>query len=77
MRVRYGMVTLPRGQRPGRWEDLSDDDVNALRKSVGLSAKVTRGDKTRGGFSRKAFTNKPASSKKRATGSRKPAKGRR
>ena len=77
MRVRYGMVSLPRGQKPGRWEDLPDDAVNALRKSVGLGAKVTRGDKTRGGFSRKVFSNKPAGGKKRAGGARKPSKGRR
>ncbi len=77
MRVRYGAVSLPRGQRPGRWEDLSDEAVNALRKSVGLAAKVTRGDKTRGGFSRKQFSNKRLSGKKRAGGARKTTKGRR
>jgi len=67
MRVRYGAVSLPRGQRPGRWEELPDDAVNALRKSVGLEAKTTRGDKTRGGFSRKQFSGKPSSGK-RSTG---------
>ncbi len=67
MRVRYGAVSLPRGQRLGRWEELPDDDVNALRKSVGLVAKTTRGDKTRGGFSRKQFSGKPSSGK-RSTG---------
>jgi len=77
MRVRYGAVSLPRGQRPGRWEDLPDEAVNALRKSVGLAAKVTRGDKTRGGFSRKQFSNKRLSGKKRAGGARKTTKGRR
>ncbi len=77
MRVRYGAVSLPRGQRPGRWEDLPDDTVNALRQSVGLAAKVTRGDKTRGGFSRKPFSNKRTSGKKRAGGARKTIKGRR
>jgi 23S rRNA pseudouridine2605 synthase len=77
MRVRYGAVSLPRGQKPGRWEELSDDDVNALRKSVQLTAKVTRGDKTRGGFSRKQFSNKPPSGKKYAGSSRKTTKGRR
>jgi len=77
MRVRYGLVSLPRGQRPGRWEDLPDDEVNALRKSVGLSAKVTRSDKTRGGFSRKQFSNKRSSGKSQTGGSRKNSKGRR
>ncbi len=82
MRVRYGAVSLPRGQRPGRWEELPDDAVNALRKSVGLEAKTTRGDKTRGGFSRKQFSGKPSSGK-RSTGkkyagsTRKTIKGRR
>ncbi len=77
MRVRYGVVSLPRGQRPGRWEDLPDDAVNTLRQNVGLEAKVTRGDKTRGGFSRKQFSNKRTSGKKRAGGAQKTIKGRR
>jgi len=77
MRVRYGAVSLPRGQRPGRWEDLPDDAVNALRKNVGLAAKVTRGDKTRGGFSRKQFTNKRTGGKKGTGSTRKTTKGRR
>ena len=77
MRVRYGAVSLPRGQRPGRWEDLPDDAVNTLRKNVGLVAKVTRGDKTRGGFSRKQFSNKRSAGKKHADGARKTTKGRR
>ncbi len=78
MRVRYGAVSLPRGQRLGRWEELPDDAVNALRKSVGLVAKVTRGDKTRGGFSRKQFSGKPSSAKpssaKRSSGKRSTGK---
>jgi len=77
MRVRYGLVSLPRGQRPGRWEDLPDDAVNDLRKSVGLNAKVTRSDKTRGGVSRKQFSNKRPSGKKQSSGTRKNSKGRR
>ena len=77
MRVRYGAVSLPRGQRPGRWEDLPDDAVNTLRKNVGLVAKVTRGDKTRGGFSRKQFSNKRSAGKKHADGARKTTKGQR
>jgi 23S rRNA pseudouridine2605 synthase len=39
MRIRYGPVTLPRGQRPGRWEDLPEDVVDTLRRSVGLAPK--------------------------------------
>lgn len=36
MRVRYGSIVLPRGQKPGRWEDLPDELVEDLRLSVGL-----------------------------------------
>jgi len=42
MRVRFGLITLPRGQKLGRWEEVPDDLVNELRKSVGLPAKTTR-----------------------------------
>ena len=42
MRVRFGLVSLPRGQKPGRWEDLPDNMVNEMRRSVGLDAKKTR-----------------------------------
>jgi len=40
MRVRYGPVTLPRGQKPGRWEDMPEQAVDALRRSVDLPAKA-------------------------------------
>lgn len=36
MRVRYGNISLPRGQKPGRWEDLPEDAVEQLQRSVGL-----------------------------------------
>jgi 23S rRNA pseudouridine2605 synthase len=42
MRVRYGAVTLPRGQKPGRWEDMPAEAVDALRRSVGLRSKLSR-----------------------------------
>ena len=42
MRVRYGSITLPRGQKPGRWEDLPDVAVDELRRSVGLRSKLQR-----------------------------------
>ncbi len=35
-RVRYGLVKLPRWQKLGRWEDLSEKDMLALYESVGL-----------------------------------------
>lgn len=42
MRVRYGSVSLPRGQKPGRWEELPEPAVDVLRGTVGLSAKAGR-----------------------------------
>lgn len=74
MRVRYGLVSLPRGQRPGRWEDLPEDAVNALRRSVGLPAKTSRAS----GRAKGAFPGKhPASSRSPGKKPRKPVKGRR
>ncbi len=35
-RVRYGLVKLPRWQKPGRWEDMEEKDMRALYESVGL-----------------------------------------
>ncbi|MHB8257096.1 MAG: 23S rRNA pseudouridine(2605) synthase RluB [Acidiferrobacterales bacterium] len=35
IRVRYGPVTLPRGLRPGRWEDMEPPAMGALLHSVG------------------------------------------
>lgn len=43
MRIRYGSIVLPKGQKPGRWEDLPDDLVNELRLSVGLRSKMLSG----------------------------------
>ncbi len=40
IRVRYGPVTLPRWLRPGRWEELNDEQVSKLRQSVGLEAEA-------------------------------------
>lgn len=35
-RVRYGLVKLPRWQKPGRWEDMEEKDMLALYESVDL-----------------------------------------
>ncbi|NOQ79193.1 MAG: pseudouridine synthase [Gammaproteobacteria bacterium] len=35
-RVRYGLIKLPRWQKPGRWEDLEEKELLALYESVGL-----------------------------------------
>jgi 23S rRNA pseudouridine2605 synthase len=86
MRVRYGMISLPRGQRPGRWEELPEQAVDVLRRSVDLPAKAAvkgqRGDsRARPSSSGRRFTGKGASaksaSKKQASGSRRPVKHRR
>jgi 23S rRNA pseudouridine2605 synthase len=67
MRVRFGLVSLPRGQKPGRWEDLPDEMVNELRKSVGLLAKQTRSG-GEGGGSRKSAPGDLRRSGKKAKG---------
>lgn len=36
VRVRFGGISLPRGQKPGRWEDLPEEAVDQLQRSVGL-----------------------------------------
>lgn len=86
MRVRYGMISLPRGQRPGRWEELPEQAVDVLRRSVDLPAKAAikgqRGDsRARPASSGRRFTGKGASTKsankKQASGSRRPVKHRR
>jgi len=53
MRVRFGLVSLPRGQKPGRWEDLPDEMVSELRRSVGLDVKKVRSG-GKGGSPRKS-----------------------
>lgn len=35
-RVRFGDIELPRGQKPGRWEELEENDLLLLYRSVGL-----------------------------------------
>lgn len=41
-RVRYGPIALPRWLRPGRWEELSDEQVSLLRQSVELEPQPKR-----------------------------------
>ena len=75
-RVRYGSITLPRGQRPGRWEDLPYEIVDDLRRSVGLTSKISPARDRRGSSRRsESGTRKSASRKK--VGSRRSGKGRR
>jgi 23S rRNA pseudouridine2605 synthase len=86
MRVRYGSVSLPRGQKPGRWEELSEQDVDVLRRSVGLPAKATKrgsaaAGRTRDTAKNRRFTSKgstkQSSDKRQARSARKPVKNRR
>jgi len=37
MRVRFGPMTLPRTLRPGKFQELETDDINTLRRTVGLA----------------------------------------
>ncbi len=46
MRTRYGVVSLPRYLRPGRWEEMNEQQVRALRADVGLDTVGVR-DKSR------------------------------
>ena len=38
IRTRHGPITLPKGLKRGRWEELEDNQVRALMASVGLKA---------------------------------------
>jgi 23S rRNA pseudouridine2605 synthase len=46
MRVRFGPISLPKWLKPGRWEEMDERDVNALRQLVGLEAKAIRRDRS-------------------------------
>jgi len=41
-RVRFGPVSLPRWQKPGRWEDLDEKAIEYLLSLTGLATKVGR-----------------------------------
>src|SRR6202007_1466337 len=38
IRTRHGPISLPRGLKRGRWEELDDNQVRSLMASVGLKA---------------------------------------
>jgi 23S rRNA pseudouridine2605 synthase len=48
IRTRHGPVTLPRGLKRGRWEELEDNQVRALLGAVGLKAPAEERDGPRG-----------------------------
>ncbi len=43
-RIRYGVVELPRGQKPGRWEELDEQGMHELYASVGLKIQRPKTD---------------------------------
>ena len=49
IRTRHGPISLPRGLRRGRWEELEDSQVRSLMASVGLKAPVEEKGGKRGG----------------------------
>lgn len=52
IRTRHGPLTLPRGLRRGRWEELDEAQVRALLNAVGMKAPgAQRGDERRPGDS--------------------------
>ncbi|CBL44603.1 Ribosomal large subunit pseudouridine synthase B [gamma proteobacterium HdN1] len=43
IRVRYGCVTLPRGLKAGRWEELSEDQISELAQLCGAGLRKRTG----------------------------------
>jgi 23S rRNA pseudouridine2605 synthase len=48
IRVRYGMVTLPRGLRPGRWQEMDPKTAKQLLKLVNMEVEAPEPAPTRG-----------------------------
>lgn len=71
MRVRFGDISLPRGQKPGRWEDLPQDAVEQLRRSVGLEPVASSAQKKSGSYAAARARGKPGSGLKKP-GMKKP-----
>ena len=40
LRVRYGPISLRRGLRPGRWDELNDEQIGLLLQTAGMRATV-------------------------------------
>ncbi len=49
IRVRYGMVTLPRGLRPGRWQEMDPKTAKQLLKLVNMEVEAPEPAPTRSG----------------------------
>ena len=52
IRVRFGPVTLPRGLRPGRFEDVDGDEARALLREAGLAQSPARARRESAGLVR-------------------------
>lgn len=65
-RVRFCGIALPRGQKPGRWEDLPEDDVDQLKRLVGLS--TAKPVSRRGGKSNPPRPGKPGAKSSKPRG---------
>lgn len=46
IRVRFGPITLGRGLRPGKWQDLTSAEMEGLRRAAGLGAAKARAART-------------------------------
>jgi len=53
IRTRHGPISLPRGLRRGRWEELEDNQVRSLMAAVGLKAPVEEKGSRRPGQERR------------------------
>ncbi|WP_224788817.1 pseudouridine synthase [Pandoraea terrae] len=59
IRTRYGPLTLPRGLKRGRYEEMDDAQVRALFNSVGMKMPGAAGDDAKGGRGRSAAAPAP------------------
>ncbi|MDO8954362.1 MAG: 23S rRNA pseudouridine(2605) synthase RluB [Gammaproteobacteria bacterium] len=66
IRVRFANIALPRALHIGRWDELSLEQVNSLRESVGMAAHETEKPVLRHQVARRRnITAKPVAAKKR------------
>ena len=59
IRTRYGSVTLPQSLKRGRWEELDENTVRAMLRTLGMESKTDR-KSSDGGKSRKSSARYPA-----------------
>ncbi|HEX2530161.1 MAG TPA: pseudouridine synthase, partial [Burkholderiaceae bacterium] len=69
IRTRYGAMTLPRGLKRGRWEELDENAVRALLSASGLDK---NGGQETGGKNRNEYQGRVVSADRGAHGSGKP-----